>query len=242
MSYNVENFVVQSILFIMLGIYVRRRQPRAGKEKQNSRRNVALPKEQLIRKEDIDEYIVLQDKITKIRAQPVYQKMLRVVDNIYTEYQREYNAIIEDALDYSKYPSISNEDIVDIFISNPGPVKAFHEALTTMEAPSDLAAFTMRVLSQIDFDNDSNKFNVVVYDESWDGDFSYQFSEEDILKAAQPGYITDIMGEYKKEIEAEVLKLEKTHNDTNIHNKDDDLEMRRVARLKQQYVTENIER
>lgn len=204
-------------------------------------------KEQLIRKEDIDEYIVLQDKITKIRAQPVYQKMLRVVDNIYTEYQREYNAIIEDALDYSKYPSISNEDIVDIFISNPGPVKAFHEALTTAETPGDLNAFTMRVVSRIGFDHNSKKFDVVVYDEQWDGEFSYLFSQDDILKASQPGYIASTMAKYREEIRNKLEQLEKEQPAKNpypeqANSRDHELERRRVQRLREQYVTENIER
>ena len=193
-----------------------------------------------ISQEDIEKYLVLQKNIAEAQQQAFYKKTLKAVEDVYNSYQKAYNQIIDYAISEMK-KGVSAEAVTNLFSDNPGPVKAFHEALTTMEAPSDLAAFTMRVLSQIDFDNNSNKFNVVVYDESWNGDFSYQFSEEDILKAAQPGYIAGIMGEYKKAIEAEVLKLEKTPNDTNI-NKDDDLEMRRVARLRQQYVTENIER
>ena len=194
-----------------------------------------------ISREELEKYFVLQKKIAEAQQQTFYKKTLKAVEDVYNNYQKEYNKIINDAMSETKN-GVSAEAITNIFIDNPGPVKAFHEALTTMEAPSDIAAFTMRVLSHIEFDSEANKFNVIVYDESWDGDFSYLFSEEDILRAAQPGYIAGIMGEYKKEIEAEVLKLEKASNDINVSNKDDDLEMRRVERLRQQYVTENIER
>lgn len=175
--------------------------------------------------------------------QPYYNQIMSTVKSVYKEYLKGYTDVINHLIDNSEDygGNLTEEDVIQAFYDNPGPVKAFHETLTTVECIPDLISFTDREFVDIDFNSETEHFIVTVYDPSWNGNFSYHFSLEEIQKASETGYIKKQMENYKKEVILD-MTYEDTRQQYSKGKSDEELERRRIERLRQMYETENIER